>query len=153
MNILRIESPVKVYLLHENEEIILCNGGDTLCRHVILGVMKEEEERDRSMMLRGLMAYYHENDSLNSKVFVARPTLEIEDDRRLIGVCNCLVDGVLSEEEERKLLEFISGQYSDGWGEGFEQIPIATDFGDVFVSFWDDSPDWKLKIIDHKKRD
>lgn len=45
------------------------------------------------------------------------------------------VYGELTEAETDKLLDFAVGQMSDGWGEGFEQRPIKTDDGEIFVSF------------------
>jgi len=31
----------------------------------------------------------------------------------------------------------VCGQNSDGYGEGFEQRPIKTPDGEIYVSFWD----------------
>jgi hypothetical protein len=36
----------------------------------------------------------------------------------------------------------ISGQNSDGFGEGFEQREIHTDDGDLYVSFWQSGNDY-----------
>lgn len=54
------------------------------------------------------------------------------------------VYGELTEVETAKLLDFITGQLSDGWGEGFEQRPIKTNDGEIFVSFWN-SEDFFIK--------
>lgn len=42
----------------------------------------------------------------------------------------------LSGEETAELLDFVTGQNSDGYGEGFEQRPIKTPDGKIYVSFW-----------------
>ncbi|MEW6276048.1 MAG: hypothetical protein AB1556_13190 [Bacillota bacterium] len=52
------------------------------------------------------------------------------------GVMVAEVYGELTEAETAKLLEFAVRQMSDGWGEGFEQRPIKTEDGDIYVSFW-----------------
>ena len=38
--------------------------------------------------------------------------------------------------DETVLCNYISGQYSDGWGEGFEQRDIRVDDGTLAVHFW-----------------
>ena len=42
----------------------------------------------------------------------------------------------LTSEEFHELCEYITGQYSDGWGEGFEQRNIQVDGGTLNVHFW-----------------
>ena len=47
--------------------------------------------------------------------------------------------GSLSEKELEAVKDYWSGQESDGWGEGFEQRPIQTEEGELYVSFWNSS--------------
>ena len=49
---------------------------------------------------------------------------------------DCRSAVAFTEEEIEALKDGISGQNSDGFGEGFEQRPIETDEGDMYVSFW-----------------
>ena len=57
------------------------------------------------------------------------------------------VKGNPTNEQITKIKEKISGQCSDGWGEGFEQTPVADRF---YVSTWDrEGP--KIEFIESKK--
>ena len=63
------------------------------------------------------------------------PTVEIWQGE-LWGVLEVKSHGELSPSELSALTEEWCGQESDGWGEGFEQRPIKTEDGELFVSFW-----------------
>ena len=82
-----------------------------------------------------LMQYYHEDDSVRSKVVSAVPSVEICGNK----LCGCLtveLKETLLDDEQTVLCNYISGQYSDGWGEGFEQRDIRVDDGMLAVHFW-----------------
>ena len=82
-----------------------------------------------------LMQYYHEDDSVRSKVVSAVPSVEICGNK----LCGCLtveLKETLLDDEQTVLCNYISGQYSDGWGEGFEQRDIRVDDGTLAVHFW-----------------
>ncbi len=90
-----------------------------------------------------LMQYYHEDDSVRSKVVSAVPSVEICGNK----LCRCLtveLKETLLDDEQTVLCNYISGQYSDGWGEGFEQRDIRVDDGTLAVHFWQDH-DFELK--------
>ena len=99
-----------------------------------------------------LMQYYHEDDSVRSKVVSAVPSVEICGNK----LCGCLtveLKETLLDDEQTVLCNYISGQYSDGWGEGVEQRDIRVDDGTLAVHFWQEdgfkmTPSFE-KIQDH----
>ena len=82
-----------------------------------------------------LMQYYREDDSVRHKVVSAVPSVEIRGNK-LCGCLNVELRESLNEGEQAVLCDYISGQYSDGWGEGFEQRDIRVDDGTLAVHFW-----------------
>ena len=90
-----------------------------------------------------LMQYYREDDSVRHKVVSAVPSVEIRGNK-LCGCLNVELRESLNEGEQAVLCDYISGQYSDGWGEGFEQRDIRVEDGTLAVHFWQDH-DFELK--------
>lgn len=63
-------------------------------------------------------------------------------------LCGCAIVELkqeLSERDWNSLFDYISGQYSDGWGEGFEQRDIPVADGVLNVHFW--QPDQRCPIV------
>lgn len=105
-----------------------------LCEHegAILEMIQQEKLEDEGE--RGL-AVYLDNQLLKRRVISMNPTVEIWQGE-LWGVLEVQSRGNLTDAELEAVKKEWCGQESDGWGEGFEQRPIETEDGELFVSFW-----------------
>ena len=105
--------------------------------------IRDAVENDTRDFGGDLMQYYHEDDSVRGKVVTAIPSVEVHGNK----LCGCLTVELkepLLDDEQTVLCNYISGQYSDGWGEGFEQREIEVEDGKLYVHFWQDH-DFELK--------
>ena len=84
------------------------------------------------------------DDDLAEKVYSINPTVEIWENE-LYGVMEIKTKAELTGDEMKALTDWCIGQFSDGWGEGFEQREIRTGGGDIYVSFWQAGKDYFLK--------
>ena len=75
--------------------------------------------------------------SVYEKVKSALPKIEVVNDKAY-AVTECSITSALAADEVETLKDFFAGQYSDGWGEGFEQHAIQTEWGALYVCFWPD---------------
>lgn len=55
---------------------------------------------------------------------------------KLYGRIDCRFKEELTADETEIFKDWLIGQCADGFGEHFEQQPIRTEDGDLFVSFW-----------------
>ena len=97
--------------------------------------IRDAVENDTRDFGGDLMQYYHEDDSVRGKVVTAIPSVEVHGNK----LCGCLTVELkepLLDDEQTVLCNYITGQYSDGWGEGFEQRDIRVDDGTLAVHFW-----------------
>ena len=90
-----------------------------------------------------MAAYYNEDDGVSEKLTSAVWSVEMHGDR-LFGRIDCSLKEALTAEETEALRDWLTGQCSDGLGEGFEQQPIDTMDGELFVSFWNSGDDYAM---------
>lgn len=86
-----------------------------------------------------LMPYFsgQRNPGVKAKVLSAIPSVELRDGE-LMGCTTVRLKEPLDKAEMSALQEYLRGQFSDGWGEGFEQWEIYTDDGTLYVHFWNE---------------
>ena len=86
-----------------------------------------------------LMLYFSEerNPGVKAKVLSAIPSVELRDGE-LMGCTTVRLKEPLNDVEMKALQEYLRGQFSDGWGEGFEQWEIYTEGGTLYVHFWNE---------------
>ena len=94
-----------------------------------------------------MAAYYNEDDAVSEKLTSAVWSVEMHGDR-LFGRIDCSLKEALTAEETEALRDWIIGQCSDGLCEGFEQQPIDTMDGELFVSFWNSGDDYAMMTED-----
>lgn len=82
-----------------------------------------------------LMQYFSGSASIQEKVKSAVVTIENQEGT-LYGCTKLELKEFLNPEELKELGDYITGQYSDGWGEGFEQQEIPVEGGELCVHFW-----------------
>lgn len=85
--------------------------------------------------------YITDHPTANAKLKMARWSVE-EIGGVLYGRIDCRSAEAFTPEEIEAIKDGISGQNSDGFGEGFEQREISTDEGDLYVSFWHSGNDY-----------
>lgn len=85
--------------------------------------------------------YITDHPTANAKLKMAKWSVE-EIGGVLYGRIDCRSAEAFTPEEIEAIKDGISGQNSDGFGEGFEQREISTDEGDLYVSFWHSGDDY-----------
>lgn len=104
-------------------------------------------EKDRRLDDQDMAQYFHEDPGL--KVKLASMVWSVEEYRgELFGKIVCSLKEEMTPAEEEILKDYITGQNADGWGEHFEQQPIDTEDGDLFVSFWNSGNDYAIMTHD-----
>ncbi len=97
---------------------------DAICER-----LEAEQEEDE------MTPYVGEQADIEDKLLYAEWTVENRNGN-LYGKISCYFREPITEEETERLKDTITGQNSDGFGEGFEQCGIKTEDGEIHVSLW-----------------
>ena len=95
-----------------------------------------------------LMLYFDEerNPNVKAKTLSAIPSVEIRGDE-LKGCTTVRLKEPLTGPEMQDLQDYLKGQFSDGWGEGFEQQEIQTGDGVLYVHFAEERFDFEVEQV------
>ena len=95
-----------------------------------------------------LMLYFDEerNPNVKAKTLSAIPSVEIRGDE-LKGCTTVRLKESLTGPEMQDLQDYLKGQFSDGWGEGFEQQEIQTSDGVLYVHFAEKRFDFEVEQV------
>lgn len=118
----------------DNESVEVSGSELVNYQHMIQPALMKYRSPEESE--RGIMHWYGKTDGVNDKVQSVVFNVENRNDR-LWGVAECRIYEPLLPAELETLKDYISGQASDGWGEGFEQHEILTGEGELYVHLWD----------------
>lgn len=102
----------------------------------------ESELQGYTMLDSNNMADYYNDNSVIKEKLVSMDWGICEINDTPYGYVDVVLNAPLNDSEVDELKEWISGQNSDGLGEGFEQREIETDEGGLYVSFWDSGKDY-----------
>ncbi len=114
--------------------------------------IQEAIEQDQARDIDTMAMYFwgtdpKTNEAIKNKLLTIRWGVE-EIRGQLYGRVEVTSTAPLTAQEDAAMKEWISGQNSDGLGEGFEQRPIETDYGDIYVHFWNGGDDYFILNAD-----
>lgn len=107
--------------------------------------IQKQVEQEQDMDGTNMAEYYWGNEGVKQKLVSAIWSVKRMGDA-LYGCVEARMTSAFTFQEREDFKDWVLGQNSDGLGEGFEQRPIQTDDGDLFVSFW--SMDNNYQIYD-----
>lgn len=112
------------------------NGADLVqYQGSIQEMVTEENDLCGNGVSCNLMDYFDGTPAIKEKVASAVVSVK-EAEGVLYGCTTLALKEFLDEAEMKELCDYITGQYSDGWGEGFEQRDIEVEGGTLNVHFW-----------------
>lgn len=124
----------------ENFDYLLGEDLPQYVRDINAAIQKDWEEmklEEYGFMDSFLWGSRQAQISVYEKVKSALPKIEVINDKAY-AVTECSTTSKLAMDEVETLKDFFAAQYSDGWGESFEQHAVQTKWGALYVCFWPD---------------
>lgn len=129
--------------IYENDSVDL-----TLYSEDIQDAIERDQARDIDTMAMYFWTHDQKvNDAIRAKLLTCDWGVE-EIGGKLYGRVEVTATEAFTVEERAAMREWISGQNSDGLGEGFEQRPIETVDGSIYVHFWNSGDDYFIATDD-----
>ena len=113
------------------------------CMNAIKAALKKDAEK----MDEDMAEFFNSDTGLKEKLASAQWDID-KYCGRVFGKITCGLKKELSDREDAILRDWICGQNADGYGEHFEQIPIDTEDGNLYVSFWHGGDDYAIMTED-----
>lgn len=142
----RFYCPLKIMIEDEDDcfDLIEVDSANYIdCDFEINDFIRDDLNSDENAVERGLAAYFYD-ENLDKKVYSIMPMVETRGGN-LYGVAVVQSYGELGEAETADLVEYVTGQLSDGYGESLEQHPITLGDDEAYISFWNSGRDYFLK--------
>lgn len=144
---LKLYVPLQVHYVEHGQDYMDIDELDTVRPGKYYNEIKKALKQDCAMDgKRGLAQYLHD-DALKSKIYQLSPDIEYHEGT-VYGVMIVKITEPLTENELNELKDYCTGQFSDGFGEHFEQQEIAVDGGNIYVHFWNSSEEYDIKTED-----
>jgi len=103
--------------------------------------IQELLEKEQDLDGANMKDFFYDDDNAQKKMVSCKWDVT-ERNHTLYGMVEFKLKEPFTAEEREIVREWVSGQNSDGVGEGFEQRPIETEDGDLYVSMWNSGDDY-----------
>lgn len=133
--------------MDEGEGNIFVFSVSNRCLRDYQWAIEEALEKEAATVEMDMAEFFDRDAKIKAKLASAKWGVE-EYRGYLFGRIECSLREDLTESETEILTDWISGQNSDGFGENFEQRPIDTEEGTLYVSFWNASNSYSIMTHD-----
>lgn len=152
LSILRLFSPMEGELREADDTGIVGDNTIALTAYETVDYTRyvKKEIRHMPMASDGLVSAI-QNEAIRGRIASMFPTVEAYGGR-LWGVLEVRTAGSLTSGEMKMLQDEWRMQAKNGWGKIFEEQPIRTPQGELHVQFFNEGPDYSIKMEQELRR-